>query len=161
SFSDVSSDAQSPRSLAHVDVRAVAFHPRNPSIVFVGSDGGVVRTDGTFKNITDRCSQLFPSAAQCSVALAAVPGHLYFMNCSLQTLQFYNVSIDPKAPLKRLIGGLQDNSTIWQDGLGDPSTWKTLFGFGDGTSASGFHPTRSDVTFASFQSNRFFTNFRN
>ncbi len=161
SFSDISGDAQDPRSRAHVDVRAISFHPRNPSIVFVGSDGGVVRTDGTFRNISDRCSQQFGSAAQCSTAMAAVPGHLYFMNRGLQTLQFYNVSIDPKAPLTRLIGGLQDNSTIWQDGSGDPSVWKTLFSFGDGTSASGFHPAKSDVVFASFQSNRFFTNFRN
>jgi hypothetical protein len=44
-------------------------------------------------------------------------------------------------------------------------TWKpdlvVAFPGGDGTSASGFHPTRSEVLFASFQSNNFFTNFRN
>jgi hypothetical protein len=83
------------------------------------------------------------------------------MNKGLQTLQFYNVSVDPAAPLQRLMGGLQDNSTIWLDGTGEPRVWKSVFPFGDGTSASGFHPTRPGVLFASFQSNNFFTNFQN
>ena len=90
-----------------------------------------------------------------------MPTRLYFLNKGLQTMQFYNVAMDPQAPLTRLIGGLQDNSTIWTDGTTAPGVWKTLFPFGDGTSASGFHPTRSGVLFASFQSNNFFTNFRN
>src|SRR5262249_11960234 len=32
---------------------------------------------------------------------------------------------------------------------------------GDGTSASGFHPTNASILFASFQSTNFYTNFRN
>ncbi|MEO6222654.1 MAG: exo-alpha-sialidase, partial [Vicinamibacterales bacterium] len=79
----------------------------------------------------------------------------------LQTMQFYNVSIDPRDPLKRLIGGLQDNGTIWQDGLAESRVWRPFFAAGDGTSASGFHPTRAEVGFASFQSNSYFVNFRN
>ena len=161
SFSDFASDAANPRNSSHVDVRVVAFHPKNSNIAFVGSDGGVVRNDGTFTSISSRCGALFNNAALCTTMLAAVPSRIYFMNKGLQTLQFYNISLDPKAPLKRLIGGLQDNSTIWQDGTGDSRTWRTLFPFGDGTSASGFHPSRSEVMFASFQSNRFFVNFRN
>ena len=60
-----------------------------------------------------------------------------------------------------MLGGLQDNNTIWLDGTENTRTWRSLFPFGDGTSASGFHPSRPEVLFASFQSNRFFTNFRN
>ncbi len=161
SFSDFAADAQSPRLYSHVDVRTVAFHPRNPNIAFVGSDGGVVRNDGTFANVSSWCASLFPNASQCATMLSSVPTRLFFMNKGLQTLQFYNIALDPKAPLTRLIGGLQDNSTIWQDGTGDGRTWRTLFPYGDGTSASGFHPSLSSVLFASFQSNRFFTNFRN
>ena len=161
SFSDFGSDASNPRNESHVDVRSIAFHPRNSNVAFVGSDGGVVRNDGTFANVSSWCSSLFNNAPLCTTMLASVPTRIYFMNKGLQTLQFYNISLDPKAPLKRLIGGLQDNSTIWQDGTGDSRTWRTLFPYGDGTSASGFHPSRSEVTFASFQSNRFFTNFRN
>jgi hypothetical protein len=161
SFSGFGHDAQNPRTSSHVDVRVIVFHPKNPAIAFVGSDGGVVRNDGTFTNNAGRCPQLNPNSPICSTVLSNVPTRLTFLNKGLQTLQFYNVSIDPQAPLKRLIGGLQDNNTIWQDGTGDPLVWKTLFPGGDGTSASGFHPTRSAVVFASFQSNNYFVNFRN
>jgi hypothetical protein len=160
-FFGFGNDAQNPRTSSHVDVRVVVFHPKNPAIAFVGSDGGVVRNDGSFTSNSSRCPQLFPGNSLCASVLSSVPTKLTFLNKGLQTLQFFNVSIDPQAPLKRQIGGLQDNSTIWQDGTGDPLVWKTLFGFGDGTSASGFHPTRSEVQFASFQSNNFYTNFRN
>lgn len=153
-------DAQNPRVSSHVDVRAVVFHPEDPTIAFVGSDGGVVRNDGSFVDISSRCSQLFGSASQCNVVLSRIPQRLYFLNKGLQTMQFFNIALDPQDPLRRMIGGLQDNSTIWQDGSGDPRVWKPLFAFGDGTSASGFHPSRSQVLFASFQSNRFFVNFR-
>ena len=54
---------------SHVDVRAVVFHPQNPDIAFVGSDGGVVRNDGTFTNISSRCQQLFDNAPQCPTML--------------------------------------------------------------------------------------------
>ncbi|MEZ5318310.1 MAG: hypothetical protein R2752_12995 [Vicinamibacterales bacterium] len=160
-FTGFGNDAQQPRNTSHVDVRAIAFHPRNPNVAFVGSDGGVVRNDGIFVDNTARCLELVGNAPQCRVALRAVPQRIYFLNKGLQSLQFYNVAVDPRAPLTRLIGGLQDNSTIWLDGTGDPRVWKALFPFGDGTSASGFHPARSDVVFASFQSDNFFTNFRN
>jgi hypothetical protein len=161
SFSAFSSDAQNPRNTAHVDVRAIAFHPKDSNIVFVGSDGGVVRSDGTFTSITGRCQQLFNNAPQCSTILSSVPTRLYFLNRGLQTLQFYNISVDPQAPLQRMMGGLQDNGTIWLDGTGAPGVWKSVFPAGDGTSASGFHPSRSGVLFASFQSNRYFANFAN
>jgi hypothetical protein len=162
-FSGFGNDAQNPRNTSHVDVRAVVFHPRNSRIAFVGSDGGVVRNDGVFVSNTGLCQSVagFRNDPQCSIVLGDVPRRLYFLNRGLQTMQFYNVAVDPRAPLRRLLGGLQDNGTIWTDGTGDTRVWKGLFPFGDGTSASGFHPTRSDVLFASFQSNRFFTNFRN
>jgi hypothetical protein len=161
SFLAFSSDAQTPQNAAHVDVRAIVFHPADPNIAFVGSDGGVVRNDGTFTSIASRCQQLTNNAPQCSTVLSAVPTRLYFLNRGLQTLQFYNIAIDPRAPLQRMLGGLQDNGTVWQDGTGTPGNWKSVFPFGDGTSASGFHPSRPGVLFASFQSNRFFTNFGN
>lgn len=161
SFSAHGRDAQNPRVSSHVDVRSVVFHPQDPDIAFVGSDGGVVRTDGLFVDISSRCSTLFPNAPQCATVLARVPNRIIFMNRGLQTMQFYNVSIDPRDPIGRLIGGLQDNGTIWRDGTGEARVWKPFFASGDGTSASGFHPTRVEVGFASFQSNRYFVNHRN
>jgi hypothetical protein len=161
SFSGFGNDAENPRNTSHVDVRAIVFHPRNSRIAFVGSDGGVVRNDGRYADISNRCPQLFSTAPQCRTMLANVPSRIYFLNKGLQTLQFYNVAIDPRAPLTRLMGGLQDNGTVWLDGTGTGRVWRSLFPFGDGTSACGFHPARPEVVFASFQSNRFFTNFRN
>lgn len=160
-FSSFGRDGQSTRNSSHVDVRVVAFHPHNPDIAFVGSDGGVVRNDGTYIDMRSRCASLFPTQATCQTMFASVPNRIYFLNKGLQSLQFYNVALDPVNPLKRLIGGLQDNSTIWQDGTGAIGNWHTLFPFGDGTSASGFHPVNPNILFASFQSNRYFTNFRN
>ena len=161
SFHAFSTDAQNPRNSSHVDVRAIVFHPRNPNIAFVGSDGGVVRSDGTFTNINSRCQALYNNAPQCSTLLSSVPTRLHFLNHGLQTLQFFNISVDPRAPLQRMLGGLQDNGTVWLDGAGAPGVWKSVFPFGDGTSASGFHPARPGVLFASFQSNRYFVNFAN
>ena len=157
-FLGFGNDGQNPRNTSHVDVRAIAFHPEAPSIAFVGSDGGVVRNDGIFVNNTGLCQNNPPP--HCNTMLSQVPRQLFFLNRGLQTLQFYNVALDPRAPLRRMLGGLQDNNTIWMDGTDPPRVWKTLFPFGDGTSASGFHPTRPNLLFASFQSDRFFTNFR-
>jgi hypothetical protein len=160
-FHAISVDTQPTPGRSHVDVRAIVFHPRNPDIAFVGSDGGVVRNDGTFGNAAGvRCAGQ-PPTSPCGVLYSSTPARLYFLNRGLQTLQFYNVAVDPRAPLQRLLGGLQDNGTVWQDGIGTPGIWKSVFPFGDGTSASGFHPSRPGVLFASFQSNRYFVNFAN
>jgi hypothetical protein len=160
-FSNFGDDGQATRNQSHVDVRAMVFHPRDSNIAFTGSDGGLIRNDGTFVDIRNRAAQICGTTIACQTMLASVPNRIYFMNKGLQTLQFYNVAVDPQDPLRRQIGGLQDNSTIWQDGSGSTLTWKTLFPLGDGTSASGFHPTNSAILFASFQSNAFYTNFRN
>src|SRR5262245_6684732 len=127
SFFAFSSDAQNPQNAAHVDVRAIVFHPKNPDVAFVGSDGGVVRNDGSFTSIANRCQSDFGNEPQCSTLLSSVPTRLFFLNRGLQTLPFYNVSIDPRAPLQRLLGGLQDNGTVWQDGTGQPGAWKSVF----------------------------------
>jgi hypothetical protein len=161
SFQNFSVDAQPTSNVAHSDTRAVVFHPQNSDIAFVGSDGGVVRNDGTFTNSSGTCSTFTTQPPECSLAYNNVPTRLFFLNAGLQTLQFYNIAVDPKAPLTRMLGGLQDNSTVWIDGTTSPRVWKTVFGSGDGTSASGFHPTNSSILFASFQSTNFFTNFRN
>ncbi len=49
----------------------------------------------------NRCSSSFNNAAQCQTMLARVPTRLYFLNKGLQTMQFYNVAVDPAAPLTR------------------------------------------------------------
>jgi len=150
----------------HVDVRAIVFSPDNPDLSFVGSDGGVVRTTGTFASAADKCTSLFgiPSSDNfnyqvCQAALASVPQEFVFMNQGLQTMQLYNISADPNQPLSRLMAGTQDNSTQWHDGSGSIKNWTRVFNVGDGTSANGFHRENPDILFASFQSAYFFTHF--
>ena len=71
SFSAFGIDARGTGS--HVDVRAVVFHPREPRTAWVGSDGGIVRNDGNFKDVTSRCAPDFNNAPQCQTIFRNVP----------------------------------------------------------------------------------------
>ena len=168
SFKDISYDLQSPSGQQHVDVHAIAFHPSNPDIVFVASDGGVTRTSGTFGSGSNLCELPFvfgytPGTAGdniCRRMMSNLPTTITFLNKGLQTIQFFNVAADPNAPFDRIMAGAQDNGTLLFDkAVNHGRQWSVGFGFGDGTSANGFHPTKSDILFASFQSKFFFTNF--
>ena len=95
----------------HVDNHAVAFHPRDPDFLLVGCDGGVYRSydfAGTFQ---------------------------YCANLPLT--QFYKLSLDNDFPFYNIVGGTQDNNTLYgpsrtgnQAGIRN-SDWKTTIG-GDG-----------------------------
>ena len=168
SFNDISYDLQSPPGQQHVDVHAIVFHPNNPDIVFVGSDGGVSRTSATFGNGSNLCEDPFvigwsPGSAGdnvCRNMLSNLPITITFLNKGLQTIQFFNVAADPNNPFQRIIAGAQDNGTLLFDkAINHGKQWSVGFGVGDGTSANGFHPTNPDILFASFQSQFFFTNF--
>jgi len=169
SFKDISYDLQSPPDAQHVDVHAIAFHPSNPDILFVGSDGGVSRTSGTFGNGSNLCEEPFvlgytPGSVGDSICrrmMSKLPTTITFLNKGLQTIQFFNVAADPNNPFERIMGGAQDNGTLLFDKSVNhrPRQWFVDFGIGDGTSANGFHPTNPDIVFASFQSQFFFTNF--
>jgi hypothetical protein len=169
SFQDISYDLHSPPDAAHVDVHAVVFHPNNPNILFVASDGGVSRTSGSFGNGSNLCEDpqvlgYTPGSVGdivCRGMMAHLPTTIHFLNRGLQSLQLFNVSADPNVPLGGVMGGAQDNGTVLFDKAVDQNSreWQVTFGLGDGTSASGFHPTNSNIVFASFQNQFFFTNF--
>jgi hypothetical protein len=169
SFQDISYDLHSPPDAAHVDVHAVVFHPNNPNILFVASDGGVSRTSGSFGNGSNLCEDpqvlgYTPGSVGdtvCRGMMAHLPTTIHFLNRGLQSLQLFNVSADPNVPLGGVMGGAQDNGTVLFDKAvdGNSQEWQVTFGLGDGTSASGFHPTNSNIVFASFQNQFFFTNF--
>jgi len=169
SFKSFGYGADDPISEVHADVHAIVFHPDDPEIVFVGSDGGVTRSSGRFSDLSGVCGPggfgfgvNTNNHRFCTASLSNVPSSIRFLNEGLQAIQLYNVAVDPSDPLRRFIGGAQDNGTVWFDGRGsDPRVWSILLGAGDGTSASGFHPSNSNILFASFQSNSFFTHFRN
>jgi hypothetical protein len=164
-FNSLTIDRQSPPGMPHVDVRAIVFNPEYPAVAFIGSDGGVVRTNGQFGEGNHHCRTTVgftPFSFTdniCQVAWAEVPVEFIFMNRGLQTMQLYNISADPNRPLERHMAGTQDNSTQWNEGTLSTLDWTMVFNVGDGTSANGFHPTDPNILFASFQSNWFFTHF--
>jgi len=58
SFNDLTRDATSdttPNGM-HPDSHAIAVLPSNPNVVFFGSDGGLVRTSGSFADISSQCA---------------------------------------------------------------------------------------------------------
>jgi photosystem II stability/assembly factor-like uncharacterized protein len=105
----------------HSDCHDVKFHPTEPNIVYVASDGGVHRsTDGgqTFQLCTG----------------------------GLQNCQFYNGFSNSNQDANFCMGGLQDNGTIvWTGDL----RWQVVLG-GDG-SWTGIDPQDDDTFFASWQ----------
>ncbi|MEM9837057.1 MAG: T9SS type A sorting domain-containing protein [Bacteroidota bacterium] len=117
-----------PVDMVHSDCHDVQFHPTNPDIVYVASDGGVHRsTDG---------GQTFA-----------------FVNGGLQTCQFYNGFSTASTNEFVALGGLQDNGTIYWNG---DDTWTVIAG-GDG-SWSAVHPEDPNIIYTSSQFLRVFRN---
>src|SRR5207244_11259053 len=63
----------------HPDQHAIVVNPSNPTQIFEGSDGGVIRTDGTFGDLSFRCNSGerpalgAASLANCKRMLSKVP----------------------------------------------------------------------------------------
>ena len=72
-------------SSKHGDNHAVAFHPADPNMIIVGSDGG-----------------LYVSHDQCKT---------YRFAANLPLTQFYKLSVDNDLPFYNVVGGTQDNNT--------------------------------------------------
>lgn len=158
-FTDMTWDAESSPQELHPDMHAIVFDPADPNIAFLGSDGGVVRTDGSFVDVSSQCdSRPLGAASQltCHRLLSAVPGKLFNINRNLVTLQFQSASINPLNPTGELIGGTQDNGT-WHY-AGSSNTWyQTIYGDGG---QSGFDPAANGVMFNEFTSSATDSNFR-
>jgi len=126
-------DTQSPPIGMHPDQHALAFVSSNPDIAIAGSDGGVIRTSGTFANASAQCATRGLTTAadltDCQAWLAAIPTTLYSMNVGLSTIQFQSVTFNPQDPNGDIIGGTQDNGT-WSY-KGTQASWFESVG-GDG-----------------------------
>lgn len=99
----------------HPDQHALVYDPANPDIFFAGSDGGVIRTDGSFTDDSAACADRGLSGADlvdCQSWLSKVPTRLITMNAGLNTLQFQSLFADVNNPLTRAIGGTQDNGSL-------------------------------------------------
>src|SRR5205814_353987 len=132
----------------HPDQHAFAVNPNNPNQYFEGSDGGLMRSDGTFTDISSRCGgrRLGPvSLARCQQLLSRAPTSYTSLNNGLQTLQFQSLSVNPANP-KDVQGGTQDNGTF--ETTGSSVTWpQTIFGDGG---LSGFDATNPDFRFHTY-----------
>ena len=147
-WNDMTGDNRTNFEDQHPDQHAIAFVPGNPDIAFVGSDGGMIRTDGKFGNASAQCDSRDldgTDLANCHAWLSQVPNRLITMNAGLRTLQFESVSANPNNPLNDLLGGTQDNAT--EAFTGSPS-WDTIV-TGDG-GASGIDVANSKLRYHTY-----------
>ena len=129
----------------HPDQHAIAINPGNPTQIFEGSDGGVIRTSGTFVDAQADCDSPYrngggplpPTSGSylaCKRLLSRIPVQLDHMDKNLSsTLQFIGVTINPTKSCQ-VMGGTQDNGTWATDSHCDRNTWPQVI-YGDGGNA--------------------------
>jgi hypothetical protein len=144
----------------HPDQHAFVVSPSNPGLFFDGSDGGLVRSSGSFADISSQCTVYRglsgANLALCQQLLSRVPTHLYSLNKGLSTLQFQSLSVAADNP-KHLQGGTQDNGTFETYGSG--VVWPQII-YGDG-GQSGFGVANSYLRFNTFTGKANDVNFEN
>jgi hypothetical protein len=149
-WTDLTQDGTSPTAPngLHPDQHALITVPGKPLQFFEGSDGGLMRSDGTLVDTSSRCDSRPISGealAQCKSLLSAVPGAYTSLNKGLQTLQFQHLSVNP-ANSKNVQGGTQDNGTFETSGSG--VVWPQTVG-GDG-GMSGFDAANANFRFHTY-----------
>ncbi|HEU6444618.1 MAG TPA: hypothetical protein VFL61_06125 [Gaiellaceae bacterium] len=159
-FTDISGEAKDPFEANHPDVQILAFHPKNPNILFIGSDGGLVRTSGRYVDDSSDCSEpdrnlSGPNLTECQLFLSFIPDDLITMNAGLRTLQFQDLQPNPSNPLGEAIGGTQDNGTLGFSGSG---TWLN-FVSGDG-GQSGIDAKQGNIRYHTYFAQQGDVNFR-
>ncbi len=159
-FTDLTFDATSSRTpnSIHPDQHALVFKPGNPNVWFEGSDGGLVRSSGSYADVSSQCATrlLDPdNTLACQRLLSAVPTTLTSLNSGLNTLQFQSLSINPKKPTAELMGGTQDNGTFRYQGT---NVWPQVIG-GDG-GQSGFNASNPNTRFHTYYAPQIDVNFR-
>jgi hypothetical protein len=133
SFTDMTMDATDPvhPNGIHPDQHFLVVNPNNPFQFWESSDGGVIRSIGSFANISTNCNSRGLSGAvlaRCQQLLSRVPTELTSLNKGLRTLQFQSLSVNP-FNVNDVQGGTQDNGT-WES-TGNPNNWvQTIFGDG-------------------------------
>lgn len=159
-FTDMSGEAKDPFEANHPDVQILAFHPKNPNILFIGSDGGIVRTSGRYVDDSSDCAEPDRNLSglnltECQMFLSSIPDELITMNAGLRTLQFQDLQPNPSNPLGEAIGGTQDNGTLGFSGSG---TWLN-FVSGDG-GQSGIDATQGNIRYHTYFAQQGDVNFR-
>ena len=175
SFTDMTWDATTPPTPAgsccqpnpvapngmHPDQHGFVVSPSNPGLFFEGSDGGLVRSSGSFADISSQCTTYRTTLSGndlllCQQLLSRVPTHLFSLNKGLSTIQFQSVSVAADN-YKHLQGGTQDNGTF--ETTGSAVVWPQII-YGDG-GQSGFNVGNSSQRFNTFFANYTDANFQN
>ena len=129
----------------HPDQHAIVINPNNPTQIFEGSDGGVIRTSGTFSDLSSQCDSPYRngggplpttsgSYTACKRLLSRAPTSLVHIDKKLgSTIQFINVAIAPFSKCE-VLGGTQDNGT-WSNLDGCDNNTFTQVIYGDGGNA--------------------------
>lgn len=92
----------------HPDQHVVFFSENNPEVMYSGHDGGLSKTDDIMASTV-----LWES-----------------LNKGYQTTQFYTIAIDHGTEgSNTVIGGLQDNGTLFSNTVGDTSNWNMSFSY--------------------------------
>lgn len=138
----------------HPDQHAIVFNPANPDLFYVGSDGGLIRSDGKYRDNSADCS-VNPyrglggqALTNCEQWLSMIPNKLITMNKGLGTLQFQGLSVDPHNPAKSVLGGTQDNGSIAYNG----SSKQWFLGNGGDGGDSGTDAVDSNIKFHTYYS---------
>jgi hypothetical protein len=162
-----------PNSIApngmHPDQHAIVQMPGTDT-AFFGSDGGLMRSSGSFANISSQCTSrglTGTDLALCQQLLSRVPTQLFSLNKGLSTLQFQSLSVAAPGPNNqfngngnpqtKIQGGTQDNGTF--QFTGSTNVWPQEI-YGDG-GQSGFMITNDNVRFNTFTGQANDANFRN
>ncbi len=151
-----------PNSI-HPDEHVIAVNPSNPTQIFQGSDGAMIRTSGTFSDISFRCNSNerptlgAASLANCARLLSRVPTKIDHIDTNYSsTLQFINVAINPLSTCE-VMGGTQDNGTWSNINNCDTNTfWQVIYGDGgnagyDKTTAWRFNEFTSGASDSNFK----------
>jgi hypothetical protein len=125
--------------------------------MFLGSDGGVIRTNGTYTDISGQCDTRGLSGvflSDCHAWLSRIPTRLEPINSGLGTLQMYSIAVSHQD--KNLaITGTQDNGSLNFSGSD-----KWLLGVtGDGGDA-GFDAANDNTSFHTYYTGWLDVNFR-
>ncbi len=154
----------------HPDQHVIAVNPSNPTQIFVGSDGGMIKTSGQFADISSQCDSPFRngggplpttsgSYTACKRLLSRVPTSFGHIDKQLSsTLQFIGVAINP-ASTCQILGGTQDNGT-WSNLNSCNNTTFSQVIYGDGGNA-GFDATNPSWMFNEFTGGFSDSNFEN
>jgi hypothetical protein len=155
-WTDQTGDAESPGESMHPDQHTIAFVTGNPDQMFVGSDGGVIRTSGTYTDASGQCDTRGLSGqflADCREWLSRVPTLLEPINAGLATLQMQSIAVSPATG--EALAGTQDNGSISYSGS---PTWK-LGLTGDGADA-GFDAVDPQIRFHTYYTGWLDVNFQ-